>query len=187
MIYRDVIVTVQGKTCRLDAPVYLYKGDGAITFNIHLQELSYKFGKLLTTGNLVTDSIKYADITVLKPDGVTSFTIPHAQKKDNIIELVMRPQFMNDLDECGIYSFQIHLYDAEHRRISIPPFDFEVIDTIGNGQDPVPYAAMLDNTEKKRANLRYFRKGEMISADKLNVLIDKIAELEEELAQYKNQ
>ena len=198
MIYRDITVTVQGKTCRLDAPVYLYKGDGSVVFNITIQDLSYKFGRLLTTGNLVTDSIRYADISVLKPDGTTSFVIPHCQKKDNIntIELVMRPQYMNDLNECGIYSFQIHLYDEQGRRITIPPFNFEVIDTIDvdNGEVEVSGVAMLDNTKKKKVTLRHFRNGEQINTTKLNVLIDKIIELEnkitdlqQELAQYKNQ
>ena len=195
MIYRDITVTVQGKTCRLDAPVYLYKGDGSVVFNITIQDLSYKFGRLLTTGNIVTDSIRYADISVLKPDGTTSFVIPHCQKKDNMIELVMRPQYMNDLNECGIYSFQIHLYDEQSRRITIPPFNFEVIDTIDvdNGEVEVAGVAMLDNTKKKKVTLRHFRNGEQINATKLNVLIDKITELEDkitdlqqELAQYKN-
>lgn len=190
MICRPLTLTVNGKTAKLDAPVYLYRGDGAIQFLVEIKELRYKFGTLLTSTNLISENVSYADVTCLKPDGEECFTIPNCLKVQNQIEIIMRPQFMNEINEVGIFLFQIHLYDKQNRRITLPPFEFEVLDVIANPNELEDESFNTNNqtsktsktsatSTSKSVSLPRFRVGESISARKLNLLVEKLAELEQ--------
>lgn len=135
MISRNVTVTVSDESSVSDSKVILYRGDGNIIFNFDIQDGRYKYSTqsiLETMGSPLS-----ANATMLAPNGENVFQTPVLPvQENNIVQIAVNKDMIDDLTEIGTYKFQIHLYSDTKDRITLPPLDFEVSDTIGEAPMP---------------------------------------------------
>ena len=129
-IKKDLVVTYKTSTVGLSEEIELYRYDSGIDFFIDLRGLRYVFKE----GNedemiRYTGATKYT-ITVRKPykEGETPEYIetPLSPVIDRKIKFTVDKSMTDDLDELGEYALQIHLFNDDMDRMSIPPFTFLV-------------------------------------------------------------
>lgn len=135
-IFKSVIISIKDNKATLSEEIYLYIGDGGITFLIEVVEPFFKFGRLRPDNlNVIEESdIQWASICILKPDG-TVVECPRCEILDGKIRFELTKDFMDDINEEGVHQLQIHLYDGEglsSNRLTIPPISFNVINPICN-------------------------------------------------------
>lgn len=127
-IATDLKITVKGSTSKLSKDVYLWLGDGAITLLISIVESSYVFGNIAT--NIVTESqTQYAKCCILKPNNQVVYS-DRCQVINGKIKFVIAKEFIDELEEEGTHLLQIHLYDEEDNRLSIPPVTLNILKPI---------------------------------------------------------
>lgn len=187
-------ITVSNNTAYIDAPIYLYKGDGDVLISLDIINItiSTKLNKMSTT-NYINDNISYATACLCKRDSSSTFHIVGTKVNDKI-ELELKKDMMNETVEVGEYIMQVHLFDDENNRLTIPIV--EEINIIlplcddGYVPPPIAYSSKIGeatvgyskvvtesmSTSSDFYNTYNWTTGEYITANKLNNMITGIDE-----------
>ena len=181
-------ITIKNDKATLDNPIYLYTGDGDITFLFTIKEVkkSARFGAINTT-NLVTESASYGVVRIYKPTGEEPVFTTRAEIIDDKLQALFTYEHIDQFEEAGVHQLQIHLYDSnegERNRFTIPPVELHVLFPIGDGIDTTD-AAMADYAviktygqrldvlnEDGSYNKTTWAKGDVIASNKLNKIED---------------
>lgn len=115
MITFSRVLTVKRQNASLSEPIYLYKGDGDITLILDLINISKNF----TRKNIINDEIVRGTICIYKPDGILAFA-SKAEIIEKQIHTVLNKEMMDENVEIGEHTLQIHLYDADDNRLTLP-------------------------------------------------------------------
>lgn len=146
-VIKEITITVNNNKATLDKPIFLYLGDGDITFLIKVLETQYTIGTFPTSANIIEKSdLVYANICIQKPDKtvVKSRTF---QIIDDKIRFEMAKDLLNELTEQGQHYLQIHLYDSDMvdaNRYTIPPVSITVEQPICYPHDITGVQAYVD-------------------------------------------
>lgn len=172
MIDRDITVTVKGRTATLSEEIFVYKNDGAIKYYFNVIDYAYRF----STENMIARAvIKTSNMTILKPNG-DSFKTLRKPVVGDTVEFDLSKDLIDEADEVGEYQIQIHLFDLQDNRITIPAFKITVLDTIADV--PEPNLAILNASYADKSYLSKeeshidgpFQPGDLLTADNLNAL-----------------
>ena len=130
------VITIKDNISTLDNPLYLYTGDGDITYLFTIKEMkkSARFGQISQT-NVITEEgyFSYGDVRIYKPNEELAFTA-RAQIIDDKLQAIFSFEDIDNITESGIHQLQIHLYDAEtgeRNRFTIPPVNLHVLLPVG--------------------------------------------------------
>lgn len=146
MIKREIDVVVTDKSITLKTPIILYKGDGVINLEFHIQDGRYKYTTRSAT--IFRNALKY-NATILQPNRVDYIQT----EKNNVIggekiNIQITKEMISRLESVGFFKMQIHFYDEEDNRVSLPPFTIEIrgcIAEIDNDPDtPTPPQPQLE-------------------------------------------
>lgn len=129
-------ITIKDNISTLDNPLYLYTGDGDITYLFTIKEMkkSARFGQI-SQANVITEEgyFSYGDVRIYKPNEELAFTA-RAQIIDDKLQAIFSFEDIDNITESGIHQLQIHLYDAEtgeRNRFTIPPVNLHVLLPVG--------------------------------------------------------
>lgn len=189
-------ITVKNDKATLDNPLYLYVGDGDITYLFTIKEIkkSAFFGKI-DASNSLTDDKSYGEIRIYKPNDELAFTT-RAEIIDDKLQALFTYDHIDQLTEAGVHQLQIHLYDDESNeknRFTIPPIELNVLFPIGTSTSAVDDAAVgyamaraeepIDAFDEDGSyNKTEWYKGDKITSAKLNKIEDAIYEINDNCA-----
>ena len=137
-IKKELQITVEGNTAKLDQPLYLFQNDRFIDIYFSIVNFKFDFIRgIQTEENLVVSSnASYATIRVLKPNGqkvISEDLIPITDDNNKVL-LTIKEDFMDEVDEIGVYKLQISLWDNnegnEQGKVTLPYIEFEVLEPI---------------------------------------------------------
>lgn len=144
-------ITVNNDKSILDNPLYLYVGDGDITYLFTIKEKKRvaTFGELGSSNSLLSEINGYGDVRIYKPDGSEPAFTTRAEIVDDKLQAIFSYEHIDQLTEAGVHQLQIHLYDdddSERNRFTIPPIELNVLFPVGTGPNIVG-AAEVDYAE----------------------------------------
>ena len=129
LIKKELNLTIQDNEATLDEPLHLYRHDKNIDIFITISNLKFDFitGMPQTEDVIYSANAQYFSIRIVKPNGkkISTSLMPTI---NNRVGFSIEKEFMDELDEVGVYQLQISLHadiDGESR-ITIPPIEFEV-------------------------------------------------------------
>ena len=126
-------ITVNNDKSILDNPLYLYVGDGDITYLFTIKEKKRvaTFGDFDSSSNSLLNEINgYGEVRIYKPDGSEPVFTTRAEIVDNKLQAIFSSEHIDQLTEAGTHQLQIHLYDDDDsvkNRFTIPPIDLYVL------------------------------------------------------------
>ena len=196
MISRDLTITVNNNTASLSEPVTVYRGDRGIVLNCKIMQYKFKFNRS-SLENVINRStgIVYARVLVHRPSATDCFEVPMAAVDNDIVVITITKEWLDEEIEIGTYKLQIQLYgeDYENERITIPPVEFNVEDTLCSTPDNfnvfsdkvgVAVAGLLEINENGEAynsdyangvyNETKWGSGDIVTANALNKMEDAI-------------
>ena len=192
MIFTDRTITVRKGESRIDEPIVVYRGDYEL--EVRFTILNSKFRFMSGTNLIESEKASYGQLAILTPYGGNIFS-DIVRCNDGSVTFVLTAEMLNQIEEVGLYSFQIRLMDyTKESRVSIPPIEFgiEVREPIAsedhdNGVNNaiVGYsiAKVVDPKEEKvgdtfdgsgNYNKTKWETGDRISEGKLNKIEDAI-------------
>lgn len=186
-------ITVNNDKSILDSPLYLYVGDGDITYLFTIKEKKKvaAFGELGSSNSLLNEIDGYGEVRIYKPDETLAFTT-RAEIVDDKLQAIFSSEHIDQLTEAGTHQLQIHLYDDDDsvkNRFTIPPIDLYVlfpvgIDTTAVGDAMADYAMIrvVDDPidaflEDGSYNKTEWAVGDKITSGQLNKIEDAIYEI----------
>ena len=186
MIVTNRKITIGIDKSTIDEPVVLYRGDHEVEIRFTLDDSKFKF---LSGVNVIeTDKPSYAQLAILRPDADNIFS-DITRCSEGIVSFVLTKAMIDQINEVGVYSFHIRLFDYnKSSRVTIPPVEYgiEVREPIAS-EDRTNYineakvgysivkASSLDNDvtgptfdSNGNYNRTNWKNGDRITDDKLN-------------------
>ena len=124
MIFTDRKITIRNGKSSIDEPVILYRGDFEVSIRFTIMESKFKF----KSGVNLVDSEKasFGQLAILAPYGGNVFS-EIVKCEDGTVTFTLTKEMIDQLEEVGLYSFQIRLFDYyRESRVSIPPVEFGI-------------------------------------------------------------
>lgn len=118
MIFINRIITVSKGNSKINEPIVAYRGD---------YELEVRFTILNSTFNFIeTENAAFGQLAVLTPYGGNIFS-SISECDEGSISFLLSKDMLDQIEEVGLYSFQIRLFDQNKQsRISIPPVEYGI-------------------------------------------------------------
>ena len=119
MIHTRRTVTIGDVESTIDKDIVLYRGDREVEVEFVLLGNKFEF---TNAGNVIkSTNASHGQLVIDTPQGVKLFSEVTPCKEGSVI-FVITAEMIDELEEVGLYSFQIRLFDEEQfSRISIPP------------------------------------------------------------------
>lgn len=191
MIERTLTVTVSNNTSSLNEKLVFYARDRGILIHFIIKDVKYIFSNSSILGSL--EPPLRAEIYALKPDGKSVIRFDSVTISNNTVDFMLTESLTDQTDEIGFYTLQIIIYsDNDNARLAIPPFQFEVKETLVD-QNAVAGVSTLNNgdykllggSEYNREEIEnlfdengvlipdtlLFQEGEVITSEKLNNIV----------------
>ena len=124
MIFTERQITVRKGKATIDEPVILYRGDFEVSIKFTIMESKFRF----KSGVNLVDSEKasFGQLAILAPYGGNVFS-ETVKCEDGTVTFTLTKEMIDQLEEVGLYSFQIRLFDYyRESRVSIPPVEFGI-------------------------------------------------------------
>ena len=189
MIYSNVKVTVTGKQSKISETIILYRGDREVEVIFEIVQSAFKFDK--GENLILSTEASYGQLIIDKPDEEFIFS-EMAECEDGKVKFTITGDMIDELEELGLYSIQIRLFDVSKKsRITIPPIEnaIEVLEPMAQedasassevGEATVGYALLRDGEpeetfdENGNYNLTTWATGDKITQSKMNKIEDAI-------------
>lgn len=124
MIFTDRTITIHNSKSTINEPVILYRGDFEVSIRFTIMESKFRF----KSGVNLVDSEKasFGQLAILTPYGGNVFS-EVVKCEDGTVTFTLTKEMIDQLEEVGLYSFQIRLFDYyRESRVSIPPVEFGI-------------------------------------------------------------
>ena len=124
MIFTDRKITIRNGKSSINEPVILYRGDYEVSIKFTIMESKFRF----KSGVNLVDSEKasHGQLAILTPYGGNVFS-EIVKCEDGTVTFTLTKEMIDQLEEVGLYSFQIRLFDYyRESRVSIPPVEFGI-------------------------------------------------------------
>jgi lysophospholipase L1-like esterase len=124
MIFTERQITVHKGKSTINEPVILYRGDYEVSIKFTIMESKFRF----KSGVNLVDSEKasHGQLAILAPYGGNVFS-EIVKCEDGTVTFTLTKEMIDQLEEVGLYSFQIRLFDYyRESRVSIPPVEFGI-------------------------------------------------------------
>ena len=124
MIFTDRTITVCKGESRIDEPIVVYRGDYELEVRFTILNSGFKF---MSGINMIeSEKASYGQLAILTPYGGNIFS-DLVGCNDGSVTFVLTAEMLNQIEEVGLYSFQIRLMDyLKESRVSIPPIEFGI-------------------------------------------------------------
>ena len=192
MIFTERQITIRNGKSSINEPVILYRGDYEVSIRFTIMESKFRF----KSGVNLVDSEKasHGQLAILAPYGGNVFS-EIVKCEDGTVTFTLTKEMIDQLEEVGLYSFQIRLFDYyRESRVSIPPVEFGIEvrepvasedhdNSVNNAIVGYSIAKVVDpNKEdvgdtfdaKGNYNKTYWETGDRITEGKLNKIEDAI-------------
>lgn len=124
MILTERQITIRDGKSTINEPVILYRGDYEVSIKFAIMDFNFSFESGV---NLVySEKASYGQLAILAPYGGNVFS-DVVECEDGTVTLTLTEEIIDQLEEVGLYSFQIRLYDHnKEARVSTPPVEFGI-------------------------------------------------------------
>ena len=124
MIFTDRTITVRKGESRIDEPIVVYRGDYELEVRFTILNSRFKF--MSGTNMIESEKASYGQLAILTPYGGNIFS-DIVRCNDGSVTFVLTVEMLNQIEEVGLYSFQIRLMDYnKESRVSIPPIEYGI-------------------------------------------------------------
>lgn len=122
MIYTERTVRISKDKAKINAAIVLYRGDRDVEIIFTIVNSNYKFKSTQNSANVIESTqASYGQLAILNPNGET--IISEVTKcQDGMVIFKITGDMIDEIDEVGLYSFHIRLYNEDQSsRITLPP------------------------------------------------------------------
>ena len=124
MIFTDRIITVRKGESKINEPIIVYRGDYELEVRFTIMNSKFKF--MSGTNLIESENAAYGQLAILTPYGGNIFS-EIAKCNEGTVTFVLTKAMLDQIEEVGLYSFQIRLFDYnKESRVSIPPVEFGI-------------------------------------------------------------
>lgn len=124
MIFTDRTITVRKGESKINEPIIVYRGDYELEIRFTISNSKFKFKN--GTNLIESEKASHGQLVILTPYGGNIFS-DIVKCNEGTVSFLLTKEMLDQIEELGLYSFQIRLFDYyRESRITIPPIEYGI-------------------------------------------------------------
>ena len=124
MIFTESTIKISNNSTKMDSTIVLYRGDKNIEIRFTILQSPFKYSNTVATNIIESTNASYGQLVIKTPNDKPPIFSEVSATKEGTILFTITKEMIDEIEEVGVYTFQIRLMDENKQsRVTIPPVE----------------------------------------------------------------
>lgn len=124
MIFTESTIKISNNVSKMDSTIVLYRGDKNVEIRFTILQSPFKYSNTVATNVIESTNASYGQLVIKTPNDKPPIFSEVSATKEGTILFTITKEMIDEIEEVGIYTFQIRLMDENKQsRVTIPPVE----------------------------------------------------------------
>jgi hypothetical protein len=124
MIFTESTIKISNNVSKMDSTIVLYRGDKNVEIRFTILQSPFKYSNTVATNIIESTNASYGQLVIKTPNDKPPIFSEVSATKEGTILFTITKEMIDEIEEVGVYTFQIRLMDENKQsRVTIPPVE----------------------------------------------------------------
>lgn len=124
MIFTESTIKISNNSAKMDSTIVLYRGDKNIEIRFTILQSPFKYSNTVATNVIESTNASYGQLVIKTPNDKPPIFSEVSATKEGTVLFTITKEMIDEIEELGVYTFQIRLMDENKQsRVTIPPVE----------------------------------------------------------------
>ena len=124
MIFTESTIKISNNSAKMDSTIVLYRGDKNIEIRFTILQSPFKYSNTVATNVIESTNASYGQLVIKTPNDKPPIFSDVSATKEGTVLFTITKEMIDEIEEVGVYTFQIRLLDENKQsRVTIPPVE----------------------------------------------------------------
>jgi hypothetical protein len=124
MIFTESTIKISNNVSKMDSTIVLYRGDKNVEIRFTILQSPFKYSNTVATNVIESTNASYGQLVIKTPNDKPPIFSEVSATKEGTILFTITKEMIDEIEELGVYTFQIRLMDENKQsRVTIPPVE----------------------------------------------------------------
>lgn len=124
MIFTESTIKISNNISKMDSTIVLYRGDKNVEIRFTILQSPFKYSNTVATNVIESTNASYGQLVIKTPNDKPPIFSEVSATKEGTVLFTITKEMIDEIEELGVYTFQIRLMDENKQsRVTIPPVE----------------------------------------------------------------
>lgn len=124
MIFTESTIKISNNVSKMDSTIVLYRGDKNVEIRFTILQSPFKYSNTIATNVIESTNASYGQLVIKTPNDKPPIFSEVSDTKEGTVLFTITKEMIDEIEEVGVYTFQIRLMDENKQsRVTIPPVE----------------------------------------------------------------
>lgn len=124
MIFTESTIKISNNVSKMDSTIVLYRGDKNVEIRFTILQSPFKYSNTVATNVIESTNASYGQLVIKTPNDKPPIFSEVSATKEGTVLFTITKEMIDEIEELGVYTFQIRLLDENKQsRVTIPPVE----------------------------------------------------------------
>ena len=124
MIFTESTIKISNNVSKMDSTIVLYRGDKNVEIRFTILQSPFKYSNTVATNVIESTNASYGQLVIKTPNDKPPIFSDVSATKEGTVLFTITKEMIDEIEEVGVYTFQIRLLDENKQsRVTIPPVE----------------------------------------------------------------
>lgn len=124
MIFTESTIKISNNVSKMDSTIVLYRGDKNVEIRFTILQSPFKYSNTVATNVIESTNASYGQLVIKTPNDKPPIFSEVSATKEGTVLFTITKEMIDEIEEVGVYTFQIRLMDENKQsRATIPPVE----------------------------------------------------------------
>lgn len=124
MIFTESTIKISNNVSKMDSTIVLYRGDKNVEIRFTILQSPFKYSNTVATNVIESTNASYGQLVIKTPNDKPPIFSEVSSTKEGTVLFTITKEMIDEIEEVGVYTFQIRLMDENKQsRVTIPPVE----------------------------------------------------------------
>ena len=124
MIFTESTIKISNNVSKMDSTIVLYRGDKNVEIRFTILQSPFKYSNTVATNVIESTNASYGQLVIKTPNDKPPIFSEVSATKEGTVLFTITKEMIDEIEELGVYTFQIRLMDENKQsRVTIPPIE----------------------------------------------------------------
>lgn len=124
MIFTESTIKISNNVSKMDSTIVLYRGDKNVEIRFTILQSPFKYSNTVATNVIESTNASFGQLVIKTPNDKPPIFSEVSATKEGTVLFTITKEMIDEIEEVGVYTFQIRLMDENKQsRVTIPPVE----------------------------------------------------------------
>ena len=124
MIFTESTIKISNNVSKMDSTIVLYRGDKNVEIRFTILQSPFKYSNTVATNVIESTNASFGQLVIKTPNDKPPIFSDVSATKEGTVLFTITKEMIDEIEELGVYTFQIRLMDENKQsRVTIPPVE----------------------------------------------------------------